>query len=225
MLSNEQNLYLDKFHELEDLLVKGKNKSFSDILNETKNIFPQEEQAFLKTCNHVRNILSHGKQENFIIPTPYLIQRLDKIIQIFTKTAWDISTKNIYFKRISDLLLPTIKDMKEKIYTHVPILDDNNLLVGVLSESSVFNYIANQEEIILDLRNSKISDLINELNIKRSNESFEFVPRNMPMIELKDIFYKKIENKERLGAIFVTENGKTSEKILGIITSWDMYSF
>lgn len=225
MLSDEQNLYLDKFHELEDLLVKGKNKGFSDILNETKNIFAQEDYAFLRTCNYVRNILSHGKQENFIIPTPYLIQRLDKVIQTLTKTAWDISTKNIYFKRVSDPLLPTLKDMKEKIYTHVPILDDNGLLVGVLSESSIFNYIANQEEIILDLRDSKISDLINELNIKRSNESFEFVPRNMPMIELKDMFYKKIENKERLGAIFVTENGKTSEKILGIITSWDMCSF
>ena len=72
MLSDEQNLYLDKFHELEDLLVKGKNKGFSDILNETKNIFSQEDYAFLRTCNYVRNILSHGKKENFIIRVKYI---------------------------------------------------------------------------------------------------------------------------------------------------------
>lgn len=31
-----------------------------------------------------------------------------------------------------------------------------------------------------------------------------------------------VNQTKRLGAIFVTENGKREEKIIGIITSWDL---
>ncbi len=31
MLSEEQNIYIEKFQELEDILTKGTNKSFSEL--------------------------------------------------------------------------------------------------------------------------------------------------------------------------------------------------
>lgn len=222
MLSDEQNRYIEKFQELEDILTKGTNKSFSDVLEEKKIKIIQEEYSFLKSCKNIRNILSHNNQTSLIIPTEDLINRVEKIINILKKTVFDISIKEIYTKKMSDNLLLTLKDMREKIFTHVPILDDDENIVGVLSESSVFNYIAKETEIVLELGLLKISDISSELSLERENESFIFVPRKMKVVELKNKFSAKFLDKERLGAVFITENGKSTEKLLGIITSWDI---
>jgi CBS domain-containing protein len=46
----------------------------------------------------------------------------------------------------------------------------------------------------------------------------EFIPRNSSMIETESHF----ERNPLLEALLVTENGKTNEKLLGIITRWDI---
>ncbi|MBQ4472236.1 MAG: CBS domain-containing protein [Alphaproteobacteria bacterium] len=225
LYSDEQQAYLKNFQILENLIIKDPDKTFQDNLYDQRNNLSTKDYSFLMTCNSIRNILSHKEQAKFIATPQPLINELHRIVQRYTQTAYDISIKDVYFKKITDPLLPTLKDMKEKIYTHVPILDENDAFLGVLSESSIFNYIAKQEELLLDLRDLKISELADELNIDRNNESFKFVPRDMSILQLKDIFNKELESKKRLGAVFVTETGQKSEKILGIITSWDMCPF
>ena len=42
--------------------------------------------------------------------------------------------------------------------------------------------------------------------------------------EIKDIFKEDVDNKERINIIFVTQHGKRDEKLLGIITAWEIAS-
>jgi hypothetical protein len=36
------------------------------------------------------------------------------------------------------------------------------------------------------------------------------------------LFQENLEKKKRLGAVFVTANGKEDEAMLGLITAWDV---
>lgn len=39
------------------------------------------------------------------------------------------------------------------------------------------------------------------------------------------MFQKQLQNKKRLSVVFITETGEASEKILGLITAWDVAGY
>ena len=51
---------------------------------------------------------------------------------------------------------------------------------------------------------------------------YKFVAKTCDEYYIKDLFKKSLVDKKRLEALFVTENGHSSEKLLGIITHWDL---
>ena len=51
---------------------------------------------------------------------------------------------------------------------------------------------------------------------------FLFTDRKTPIDELSDLFDEAAQNDQKIGMIFVTEHGKDSEALLGIITAWDV---
>ena len=68
---------------------------------------------------------------------------------------------------------------------------------------------------------TSIFDAINEMfkkDFSESENSYKFIDRNAFQ---HDVFTLFEENKE-LEALFITHNGKKTEKLLGIITIWDL---
>jgi len=47
-------------------------------------------------------------------------------------------------------------------------------------------------------------------------------PRDMDALEIKEKFGDFIKDGKRLGVLFVIQNGKEGEGILGLITAWDL---
>ncbi len=56
----------------------------------------------------------------------------------------------------------------------------------------------------------------------RPNEIFSFVSRQELLATAKERFAKSLEGQQRLGAIFITESGSPTEKLLGLLTPWDV---
>lgn len=54
------------------------------------------------------------------------------------------------------------------------------------------------------------------------SESFSFVDKNCHADMVEDLFKKTPTTDKRLGLVFVTEHGKRDEKILGLISAWDI---
>ena len=55
-----------------------------------------------------------------------------------------------------------------------------------------------------------------------SSKTFAFVGNSTPVCEILDMFKDDVENKERINIIFVSQHGKSDEKLLGIITAWEI---
>jgi len=48
--------------------------------------------------------------------------------------------------------------MKDKVYTHVPVYD-NGKFIGILSETSIFNWQCEVNEAHINLKNMKVGDI------------------------------------------------------------------
>jgi hypothetical protein len=54
-------------------------------------------------------------------------------------------------------------------------------------------------------------------------DQYVFVKKDLDVFSIKDLFDNAIAHKQRLSAVFVTESGKSTQSLLGIITAWDLY--
>jgi CBS domain-containing protein len=180
----------------------------------------------LKKFAEFRNIDAHSNHM-----APYFAQPHEDIVSLIEKIADEIDPKikafacaikldQIFGAQLTDNAKAIIKHMIAEVFTHVPILDENGILTGVFSESSVFNYFGSHNEIILDdtIAISEFEDFVHIGG--RPNEMFSFVSRQELLVSVKEQFVT--ERQKRLGAIFITENGSPAEKLLGLLTPWDV---
>ena len=122
---------------------------------------------------------------------------------------------------MNDNVLPTMMEMQEKVYTHIPILQDG-IVIGVFSENTVFSYLAD-EQIVEIADNMRFSDLSEYLPVEKHRaESFRFVGQTKLISEIRAIFEDALSKQDRIGLIFITKSGNPKEPLLGILTAWDI---
>ena len=124
---------------------------------------------------------------------------------------------------MQDKVKEAMAAMQEYSYKYIPILDDG-VLVGMFSAKTVLEIITSEGVDVFkdDTTFESIKKYIAIENI--SSKTFAFVGNSTPLCEVKDIFKEDVENKERINIIFVTQHGKSDEKLLGIITAWEIAS-
>lgn len=229
MMNNAQ-IFLDKFKVLESETREAYNLDINDsimgkLLNDRhfSNI-----KKDINYCREIRNLLVHRQKIDNIYPldpSNAIIAFLENLIfQIknppkINKVA--IKKSEIYSKKLGDLVMPTMSEMRKKVFTHVPILDDGRV-AGVFDENSIFNYIVDETIIEIDDKLT-FQDIEKYLEINgRDMEVFLFIKNNATVYEVKDLFTKEFEKGHRVGIAFITDSGKLEEKILGMVTPWDL---
>lgn len=220
--------FLDLYKQLEtacsNILGIQKNNFISALSHRAdfKNIGSE-----LDYIRDVRNLLTHRPQidEKYAVePTDAIIDLLESIIKKINDplTAMEIMVpvSNILYGTFDSKVLSAMNEMYKKAFTHLPILDDQRV-VGVFSDNTLMNYILHgNNEVSSDITFSQIEDVLS-FN-QHPAETFRFVKRNELVSNISDLFDKSLKDSERIGMIFVTEHGKSEEKLLGIITAWDV---
>jgi len=207
--------------------------SIIDRMIKKGNIFFRTYKDDLKSFANLRNAIIHNPDRKTINPIaePHEIvvskykEIMDKVLnppKALNEIA--IPSQNIYKINLADNALEVMKIMNKNIFTHVPVLKDDKM-VGVFSENTIFTFFTEKEEAIFD-DEMTIEDFNEFIPIdKHPSEVFIFVPRNITMLEIEEIFKNEINDNKRISAIFITENGKEDEKLLGLITPWDIAGY
>ena len=227
---NRTEEFLDKYKQMEVLVRNeynlGNNDSVMNFLisnNEFKSL-----ENELDLCRDTRNLLSHNPKINgeyAVYPSEEMIKLLDKVIQ---KVTQPIKASNIMVKKselcfmgMEDKVLVAMATMKEHSYKYIPILADG-VLVGMFSAKTVLEIMVNEGADIFkgDITFEGIKNYISIENV--SSKTFAFVGNSTLLSEIKEIFKDDVDNKERINIIFVTQHGKKDEKLLGIITAWEI---
>lgn len=233
-LVNEfKNLYTELETEVkkEDSNI-GHHKKNGLSIEESFLFTTEKERMFVETCKDMRNILFHhkpnfkGKAVDFFTPKEEIVEILKNLINKIKRPRLVkeiyLPLKKVYSRKLDDLIFPTMKEMSEKIYTHVPILNSQNSVIGVFSENTIFSYLLD-EEIIEIPRDMKFKDLSKYLDTdKHLSEVFKFIKLSSEISKVKDIFGNELKENKRIGMIFITQNGKKEEPLLGILTPWDL---
>lgn len=202
---NKYEIFISKFKEIENLIKKLPNAtSDSNFKWYEDSILDMEKKNKLYICRIIRNYIQHNKDyENFIEISDEMIKFMENILKEINgkiSKAEDIMIQLNKINKccIKDNCLDILKLMIKKKIEYIPLIE-NDLFIGIIS-------IYDLTEFVL---NNKSKNLSNFTKFKKNN--YKFVK---PNILTEDVLKLKQNN---IQFIFVTENGTSKTKILGLI--------
>ena len=186
-------------------------------------------RAACATCREIRNLLQHHMKidgEYCITPSDGAVATLDKLITAVTggKKCSEIAIhySDIYWRSLDDSVKEAMQVMRERTFTHVPILNADRRVIGVFDENSVFEYLTAEGIVDIDddLRFGAIQKYLSVTG--REMEEFLFVDPGMPVDELEALIEGRFQKNRRVGMAFLTAGGRQSSSLYGIVTPWDI---
>ena len=151
---------------------------------------------------------------------PFLDSVISRIKQLPTAANVLIPLKDVFSCSFDDSIASVIDAMLKNVYSHVPVLDEDGNVVGVFSESTMLEMSQSGSG---GVEGKCIRDIAEFLPLERHTaDVFRFVPKNDPIAHLRYLCAEALERHERIGMIFVTENGTSDAPLLGILTVWDI---
>ncbi|MBF91069.1 MAG: hypothetical protein CMP75_04840 [Flavobacteriales bacterium] len=226
--------FIDIYNEIESFLRNEYSSSkqnerigHTSLIYQSSNENPiiKQYKEDLISFARLRNAIVHSAYESKPIAEPHkdIVSKYKDIRDriLFPLKTWDKCIKNIYSCKLSSNLNLVMNDMKKNVYTHVPVVNDKGFTIGILSENSLFNCILKEE--IFEIEKTSTVELIKDyIGINDYDEKFYFLRKIDKLTEVYKIFENAIKNRERIGSVFITENGKMDNKIIGMFTSEDI---
>ena len=122
--------------------------------------------------------------------------------------------------RLSDSITVIAKKMLKKRHSHVPILDEKGVVVGVFSESTMLE--ASMSGVCCS-RNARMRDIKDCLLIDNHKfDVFKFVSKETTIARLRKMHQEATKQDKRIGLVLVTANGDSDQPLLGILNIWDL---
>lgn len=223
--------FLEIYRELEDLLEEkysGKKLHYSSVVFEflnSEDSKPVREK--LDLCREIRNVLTHNSKqggESVVEPSETVLNNLIECVEFIKAPpkALNFATPSdeIMFANLSNSVMKTMSRMYKSGYSHVPVLE-NSFFTGVFSKATVFEYILKNPDTPINYKTT-IRDIDKSVDLNSHSENFVFAPKTLSSIEARKIFERVEGKNKRVSLIFITENGKKTERILGLLTPWDL---
>lgn len=228
--------FLDLYRRMEELLnhrYEGKKMRYSSVVFQFMND-PEGGQFkdTLNTCREMRNILTHRmdiKGEPPLEPSQGAVDMLKEIVAYLSAPPKiiDFATpgEKIFSAGLGDNARDTMKKMIKFGFSHIPVLEQGKFF-GIFSVSTVFSKALYEPDEGIGYETT-IGDFADYLPIESHvTETFVFVDREAGMWEVRSKLGETKPNQaKRLAAVFITDSGSPSGKLLGMVTSWDVFGY
>ena len=223
------NDFFEEFKKLENSIKKKNNKeqNYENFIESDKLL--SRNKDFWFCYKKFRNLLAHECDKNYFTITEEGLdvfrREVNKILNPLT--AYQICIKDVYQVTQNENIVNVIKKMEKENFSNIPIVDNNENVIGVFNSYTLFSLYANNlQEIILEPQKMKIKDFSKYYSLDANTDvRFEFISRNVPIGELLELINKYESKNQRIEAFLVTENGKPTEKLLGLITFFDLFKY
>lgn len=223
--------FLSAFNAIEDLLKKitrtNHHARFFQLIDYAKrnNAVVKKYQDDLKEFAELRNAIVHERHfPNYVIAEPHdpVVEKIEFILNEISepKTVIPTFAKDVVVYDVHQTLADVLKAINRFSFTHFPIYDQGKFL-GLLSQNGIAHWLGKN----VDVNIASFSEILlgNVLAFEENGGNFQFIPKNMNVYEAKELFRHGGKNHPpKLNALLITEHGKPEEKMLGIITAWDI---
>lgn len=149
---------------------------------------------------------------------------LREIIQLVKhpETVGDICTRDLETASLEIPVKDVMSRMLDTSYSHIPVLDDQGRLIGIFSENTIFTRVAKEGMEALTEQDC-VGDYEAYLDIRdHVRDSFEFIAETVVTEDAVERFKKRDKQGRRLAMLVVTEHGDPTEKVLGVLTPYDV---
>lgn len=186
-------------------------------------------RSLLRYIREVRNALQHPQHraagpafevsEAFLLEAKDLLRRLQN-----PPTAMKLGVRRAQIRTaaLNERLGDLAAEMKQRGFSHLPILDGGDAVVGVFNEAAVFEHLWADTETVIG-QQMELAEILDHCRLDAGHtESFDFVPPTMPVEKVVQRFIALDTPATRVGAVFVTASGKRTEPLQRMITPWDV---
>ena len=223
--------FLDLYKQLEDELedkYRNARRHYSSVVFEfirDEDSAPVRDQ--LETCREIRNLLTHSANlggEPIVEPSAPVVAAMEEVLNFVRKPplALDYATKwdQVMKAHLHQKVLRLMEVMDKNGYSHIPVLNDGEFC-GVFSVGSVFQYILRTGGKGIKPETT-VAELGRHIQVDAHMENYDFVPKDATYLSVRRKFEKVRGKNKRISVIFITENGKPGERVLGMLTPWDV---
>lgn len=231
-LTENQELLVNRFIEafvqienfLHDYLREGSETPFSDLVREfAKQKRSWNDENTLIMMGDLRNVIIHerfGKKKYLSVPIPSIVERLESIKEQLTnpKLVYPEFRKLVKGFQADDVLTKVLDVIHKDHYSQFPIYNKDKF-IGLLTENGITQWLSKYSEAEDPIIALKDETLRNILELEETRKNYKFISRDTPIFDAENYFI----NENLLEAQLITQNGKQSENLLGIITRWDLH--
>lgn len=179
-------------------------------------------------CREIRNLLTHTADvagEPVVMPAQGVMDVLREVIEYVQRPPMALDyatpTERILKTRSEERVLPLMRAMSKKGFSHVPVIGEQGHMTGVFSVSTVFSGIMLGGAPVHE--ETRVRDFAQLLPVEQHmTEQFAFVNERMTLPEARAAFDLGPERRKRMAALFITRGGSPRGALLGMLTPWDV---
>jgi predicted transcriptional regulator len=180
--------------------------------------------AELKRMARLRNLIAHNhsRDKPLAVPTLLSVERVEAIAKQLRSPPLllSLSAKPVEQCRPSDPLGCCVKKMYEGLFSQLPIYDGDHYC-GLLTSETIARWLAaffvGDGNGIVD--EQTVAEVIRH---QEDSENVEFMARSTTVIHALAAFDRFLHRGKRLDAILLTNSGRQTEALLGIVTIHDI---
>ena len=213
-------LYEDLVEEVNRRAGESSSHSFEIAKAAGHDGVVRKQDRLLKYIRDVRHALQHPKHQSpghAVLISDTFLEEVESLLNHLRKpptaNSVGVPRKEIRTARLDEKLGDLAVEMKQGRFTHVPIVDEDDVVIGLFNEAAIFDYLWSENEIIVG-RGMLVHEILPHCRLDADHtETFRFVGPRVPVEDLVEMFLALESPTTRVGAVFVTASGKNTEKI------------
>lgn len=224
------NRFLNAYSKIENHLRTkydySNEKSFKSIITEVarNDALIRNKETDLKQYHELRNAIVHNRRDGKPIADPYIetVKNLEQIVDTILDPPKVYPTFKSEVATLSDEtpISEAVSLMHGHSFSQIPILDESDSFLDLLTANTITRWLgANIDDGLAILEEKTVSDA---LAYKEDFESYRFISRDTNLAEVLSLYDENKETEEVINALLITQNGKKSEKLMGLITHYDL---
>jgi len=178
-------------------------------------------EPVMDTAAQIRNFLVHSRKgQQFVAAVPHedTVVRVERIAGMLTepKPVIPLYQTAVRTFRPEQSLTELLHSVESEGFTFFPIIG-NEGFQGLVTGTGLMHWLARlaADDPLTDLSEIPVVKVLEQ---EEPRINFAFVSRTTPVYEALDLFGQTVG----LEAVLITENGRATEGLLGIITVWDV---
>lgn len=223
--------FMAAFNDVEDHLLKavgnGHYVPFSDLRRKARNakITTAKQDEWLAAFGNLRNAISHGRYDNgrpLADPVDSVVTRMETLREAIIQppTVGDVVRGQQAVEFPSDEPLSTaLRYVREHSYSQFPIRDQGQF-VGLLTTNAIARWLAHQMDLHGGMAESESVGEV--LEHAEADEQAVLLGRDSWLVEALERLSPPDPSVAGCTAVVVTQNGRPTEKTLGLITHADI---